>query len=82
MNIDHRSKQVRCDNTKINDGTLSHRISVSGVLVNPLLSKKGIHYAKSVGGTELQQTPSVSVNVGVSLSFDDTMSCCQYPHVH
>ena len=30
-----------------------HRIFVPGVLVNPLVPKKGIYYAQSVGGTEL-----------------------------
>ena len=30
-----------------------HRISVSGVLVNLFVPKKGIHYAQFVGGTEL-----------------------------
>ena len=55
---------------------LSHRISVPSVLVNPLVPKKGInYYLQSVGGTELKQTPSVSVNARVSLSSDNTLSC-------
>ena len=45
------------------------------LLGNLLVPKKGIHYAQFVSGTELQQTPSVFVNVRVSLSSDKTLSC-------
>ena len=53
-NIRHGRKQVRRNDTKINQGALSQRVSVSGVLMNSFVLKKCDYYAHPIGGTELQ----------------------------
>ena len=53
-NIRHGRKQVRRNDTKINQGALSHRVSVPGVPMNSFVLRKCVHHAQPIGGTELQ----------------------------
>ena len=53
-NIRHGRKQVRRNDTEINQGALFQGVSVPGALMYSFVLKKCVHYAQSIGGTELQ----------------------------
>ena len=47
-------KQVRRNETKINQGALSQGVSVPDVLMNSFVLKKCVYYAQFIDGAELQ----------------------------